>query len=103
VNAFEFVEVLAVDFGVRAQEVEMCAERLPFALRLRLLLRNLVALTLVNMKDLYFQVLGPACHVGEYSCPLAQLSDHVAADVAREDRARERVLEQDLDHFMQPS
>ena len=99
-DALQFVEMLAVDFGVRAEKIEMCAQRLPLAFGLRLLLRDLMALTLMNVKDIYLQILGPSRHVGEYSCPFAQLSDHVAADVAREDRARERVLEQDLDHLM---
>ncbi len=100
VNALQLVEMLAVHFRVCTKEVEVCAERLPFTLRFRFLLGYLVALTLVNMKDLYLQVLGPARHIGEHSRPLAQLTNHVAANVAGKDRARERVLEQDLDHLL---
>src|SRR5688500_3981708 len=99
VDTLQLFEVLAVDFGIRAEEVEVCAQRLPFARRLQLLLRPLVALALVNVKDVDLHVLGPAREIRENGRPLAQVTDHAAADVAGEDRARERVLEQDPNHL----
>src|SRR5690348_12576172 len=91
--------MLSVDFRVRTEEVEMSAERLPFTFGLGLLFSYLVALTFVNVKHIYLQVLGSARHVGEHGGPLAELADHVAANIAGKDRARKRVLEQDLDHL----
>jgi hypothetical protein len=77
----------------------MRAERLPFALRGHLLLDQLVAFPFVDVKHVDFRVLHPARQIGEDGSPLAQVSDHVAADVASENRTRERILEQDLDHL----
>lgn len=99
VNTLQLVELLAVDFGVRAEEVEVRSERLPFALGLGLLFRDLVALALVNMKNLDLEILGSPRHIGENRRALAEVSDHVATHVAGEHRARERVFEQDLDHL----
>jgi hypothetical protein len=58
-----------------------------------------MALAFVNVKNVDLQVLGPARQIREDGRPLAQVPDHVTADVAREHRARERVLEQDLYHL----
>ena len=99
VYALQLVEVLAVDVGVRAEEVEMCAQRLPFALRLRPLLGELVALALVNVKNFDLHVLGALRQIREHGSPFAEVTDHVAADIAVKDRARQRILEQDLYHL----
>jgi hypothetical protein len=99
VYALQLVEVLAIDFGIRTEEVEVCAQRLPFALRLRLLLCQLVALALMNVKNFDLHVLGALRQISEHCSTFAQIPDHVAADIAVKDRARERILEQDLYHL----
>ena len=100
VDPFQLVEVLTVDLGVGAEEVKVGPERLPFRLAFHLLLDELVALAFVNVKNVDFHVLGPARQISKDGSSLAQLPDHVTADVTGEDRTGERILEQNLDHFV---
>jgi len=99
VYALQLIEVFAVDFGVRAEKVEVRPKRLPFALLLYFLLGHLVAFAFVNMNDFNLHVLASARQISEDCGPLAEVPDHVAADIAAEDRARQRILEQDLYHL----
>ena len=100
VNALQFIELLSIHLGIRAEEVEMGAQRLPLTFLLHLLFGELVALTFVYMKHVYLHVLAPAWQVCEYRRPLGEVPDHVAAYIAAEDGAGERVLEQDLNHCL---
>ena len=98
-DTFQLVELLAVDFDVRAEEVEVCPERLPLAFLFHLLLSQLVAFAFVNMNDIDFHVLTSARQIGEDRGPLAEVPYHVTADIAADDGARQRILEQDLYHL----
>ena len=97
--ALQLIELLAVNFGVSAEEVEVRAQGLPLAFRLHSLLGQLMAFAFVNMKNVDFHVLAPARQIREDGCPLTEVADHVAANVAAEDRARKRILDQDLYHL----
>src|SRR6478672_1859456 len=99
VNPLQLVELFAVHFGVRAQEVQVCTKRLPLALGRHLLFCKLVALTFMDMKDIDLHVFGPARQIRKYCGAFAEVADHVATDVTAEDGARQRILEQDLDHL----
>ena len=99
VNPLELVELLPVHFGIRAEEVQMRTQRLPLALGLDFLLCQLVTLPFMDVKNLDLHVLGALRQVGEHGSSLAEIPDHVAADIATEDRARQRVLEQDFYHL----
>jgi hypothetical protein len=99
VYALELVQLFAVDLSVRAEEVQMCAQRLPLAFLLHLLLRELVALPLMHMKNVDLHVFASAGQIGEDSSALSEVPDHVTANVAAENRARQRILEEDLDHL----
>jgi hypothetical protein len=98
VNALQFIELLAVYLGIRAEKVEVCTQWLPLTFLLHFLLGELVALAFVYMKDVDLHVLAPAWQVGKHSRPFGEVPDHVTAYIAAEDGAGERVLEQDLNH-----
>jgi hypothetical protein len=99
VDSFQLFQVLAVDFRIRTKEVEVRAQRLPLALLLHLLFSELVAFAFVNVKDFDLHVLAPARQIRENGSPLAEVADHVAADVAAEHGAGQRILEEDLYHL----
>lgn len=99
VYALQLLEVLAVNFRIGTEEVKVCAQWLPLALRLHLLFGQLVAFAFVNVQNVDLHVLRPAWQIRENGSPLTEIPDHVAANVAVEDRARQRVLEQDLYHL----
>ena len=99
VYALKLLELFTVDFRIGAKEVEMRAQGLPLALLLYLLLGELVALAFVNMKNLDLHVLTPAWQIRENRGALTEIPNHIAANVTTEDGARERILEQDLNHL----
>jgi hypothetical protein len=99
VNPLQLVELFAVHFGVRTQEVQVRTKRLPLALGGHLLFCELVALTLMDMKDIDLHVFGPARQIRKDCGAFAEVANHVATDVTAEDGARQRILEQDLDHL----
>ena len=97
--SLEFLELLAVDLGVRAQEIKVSTQRLPFALLFQFLLGELVAFAFVDMKNVDLHVFAPARQIRKNRGTLAEIADHVAANITAEHGAGKRILEQDLDHL----
>jgi hypothetical protein len=99
VYPLKFFELLAVDFGVRTEEIEVRPQRLPLALLLHFLLGKLVAFAFMDMKNVDLHVFAPARQIREHSGPLAEVTNHVTANVTAEHGAGKRILEQDFDHL----
>jgi hypothetical protein len=53
----------------------------------------------MNVKNVDLHVLGASCKIREDGGPFGEVPNHVATDVTAEDGARQRILEQDLDHL----
>jgi len=99
VKLFQLVELFRIDLDVRAEEVQMCSERLPLALPVEAALGELIALAFVHMKHIDLLVFLAAWEIEKDSRALADVADHVAADIATEDWAGQCLLEQYLYHF----
>lgn len=97
--SLQFFELLAVNLGVRTEEIEVRSQRLPFTLLLHFLLGKLVAFTFVDMKNVDLHVFAPAWQIRKHGGSLAEVADHVAANITAEHGAGKRILEQDLDHL----
>jgi hypothetical protein len=96
---FKLVELFGIHLDIRAQEIQMRSERLPFALAVEAAFGQLVAFAFVHVEYLYLLVFLAARKVEKNGGALAQIADHVAADIATEDWAGQCLLEQYLYHF----
>jgi hypothetical protein len=99
VYSLQFLELLAVHFSVRTKEIKVRPQRLPLALLLHFLLGKLVAFAFMDMKNIDLHVFAPARQIRKHRGSLAEVTDHVAANVTAEHGTRKRILEQDFDHL----